>query len=59
MLIAMYLHVTQHSAPTLGATSTPGWVGPLVLVGAAAALTWVGFAARDRRFTRGRTARRR
>jgi hypothetical protein len=57
----MHLQVTRHApvSPTLGAASTPGWVGPVVLVGAAAALAWVGFAARDHRFTRGRSARRR
>lgn len=57
----MHLQVTRHApvSPTLGAASTPGWVGPAVLVGAAAALAWVGFAARDHRFTRGRTSRRR
>lgn len=57
----MHLQVTHHTpiSPTLGAASSTGWVGPVVLVGAAAALAWVGFAARDHRFTRGRTLRRR
>jgi hypothetical protein len=55
--------ITRHTAAattsSLGAASSTGWVGPVVLVGAAAALAWVGFAARDHRFTRGRSARRR
>lgn len=60
----MRLQITHHAAATpapqhLGAASSTGWIGPLALVGAAAALAWVGFAARDHRFTRGRTSRRR
>lgn len=56
----MYLQATRHVLPSpLGASSSPGWIGPLALVGAAAALAWVGFAARDHRFTRGRAYRRR